>query len=147
MFGCAGWLPLGMRSAAARRPRPTWWRKKGWGRRCGVLSGAVMPGSRVAIVGAGPIGLAALQTASLLSPAAVFVLDVSDARLQACPPPRAPAAAPCSAVCSAGRNAGSLLPLLGDCQRDGKCVHGRGRQLLRRRSARRNAPYAAGLLQ
>ena len=50
-----------------------------------MLPGAVMPGSRVAIVGAGPIGLAALQTASLLSPAAVFVLDVSDARLQACP--------------------------------------------------------------
>ncbi len=69
-----------------------------WGRRCGVLPGAVMPDSRVAIVGAGPIGLAALQTASLLSPAAVFVLDVSDARLQACPPPGAPPAAPCSAV-------------------------------------------------
>ena len=50
--------------------------------RCGVLPGAVAPGDRVAIVGAGPVGLAALQTAALASPAAVFVLDISDARLQ-----------------------------------------------------------------
>jgi len=86
VFGCAGLLPLAIRRAAARRPWSTRCRPRR-GRRCGVLPGAVMPGSRFAVVGAGPIGLAALQTASLLSPAAVFVLDVSDARLQACPPP------------------------------------------------------------
>lgn len=51
-------------------------------RRCGVLPGAVAPGDRVAIVGAGPVGLAALQTAALMAPAAIFVLDISDARLQ-----------------------------------------------------------------
>ena len=50
--------------------------------RCGVQAAAVAPGDRVAIVGAGPIGLAALQTAALLSPAATFVLDINDARLQ-----------------------------------------------------------------
>ena len=40
------------------------------------------PGDRVAIVGAGPIGLAALQTVALLSPRATYVLDINDARLQ-----------------------------------------------------------------
>lgn len=47
-----------------------------------MLPGAVAPGDRMAIVGAGPVGLAALQTAALASPAAVFVLDISDTRLQ-----------------------------------------------------------------
>ena len=51
-------------------------------RRCGVQAAAVAPGDRVAIVGAGPIGLAALQTAALLSPRATYVLDINDARLQ-----------------------------------------------------------------
>jgi alcohol dehydrogenase len=36
---------------------------------CGVLNGKVEPGSTVAIVGAGPIGLAALLTAQFYSPA------------------------------------------------------------------------------
>jgi alcohol dehydrogenase len=36
---------------------------------CGVLNGKVAPGSTVAIVGAGPIGLAALLTAQFYSPA------------------------------------------------------------------------------
>jgi alcohol dehydrogenase len=35
---------------------------------CGVLHGKVEPGSTVAIVGAGPIGLAALMTASSIRP-------------------------------------------------------------------------------
>lgn len=38
---------------------------------CGVLNGKVAPGSTVAIVGAGPIGLAALLTAQFYSPAAM----------------------------------------------------------------------------
>ena len=50
--------------------------------RCGVQAAAVAPGDTVAIVGVGPIGLAALQTAALLSPRATYVLDINDARLQ-----------------------------------------------------------------
>jgi alcohol dehydrogenase len=48
---------------------------------CGVLNGKVQPGSTVAIVGAGPIGLAALLTAQFYSPAEIIVLDLDDARL------------------------------------------------------------------
>ena len=49
---------------------------------CGVLKGKVEPGSTVAIVGAGPVGLAALLTAQLFSPADVFVIDVDAHRLE-----------------------------------------------------------------
>ena len=48
---------------------------------CGVLNGRVQPGSTVAIVGAGPIGLAALLTAQLYSPAEIFMIDLDDNRL------------------------------------------------------------------
>jgi alcohol dehydrogenase len=48
---------------------------------CGVLNGKVAPGSTVAIVGAGPIGLAALLTAQLFSPAAIIMIDIDDGRL------------------------------------------------------------------
>ena len=48
---------------------------------CGVLNGKVAPGSTVAIVGAGPIGLAALLTAQLFSPARIIMIDLDDARL------------------------------------------------------------------
>jgi alcohol dehydrogenase len=48
----------------------------------GVLAGRVEPGDTVAIVGAGPIGLAAVMTARLLSPGRIVVLDVADARLE-----------------------------------------------------------------
>ena len=48
---------------------------------CGVLSGAVKPGDTVAIVGAGPIGLAVLLTAQFYSPAALIVIDLDDDRL------------------------------------------------------------------
>jgi alcohol dehydrogenase len=50
---------------------------------CGVLNGKVQPGSAVAIVGAGPIGLAALLTAQLFSPAQVIMVDLDDSRLEA----------------------------------------------------------------
>ena len=50
---------------------------------CGVLNGKVAPGSTVAIVGAGPIGLAALLTAQFYSPAEIIMLDLDDRRLQA----------------------------------------------------------------
>ena len=48
---------------------------------CGVLNGKVAPGSTVAIVGAGPIGLAALLTARFYSPTAIILIDIDDARL------------------------------------------------------------------
>ena len=49
----------------------------------GVLNGAVSPGDVVAIVGAGPIGLAAVVTARLFSPSHIVSIDLVDARLDA----------------------------------------------------------------
>jgi alcohol dehydrogenase len=49
----------------------------------GVLNGSVRPGDTVAIVGAGPIGLAAVLTAKLYSPANIVVIDKAEARLRA----------------------------------------------------------------
>lgn len=49
---------------------------------CGVLNGKVQPGSTVAIVGAGPVGLAALLTAQFYSPARIIVVDLDDNRLE-----------------------------------------------------------------
>jgi len=48
---------------------------------CGVLNGKVQPGCTVAIVGSGPIGLAALLTAQLYSPAEIVMIDLDDNRL------------------------------------------------------------------
>ena len=48
---------------------------------CGVLNGQVKPGDTVAIVGAGPIGLAALLTAHFYSPAEIIMVDTDDNRL------------------------------------------------------------------
>jgi len=48
---------------------------------CGVLNGQVQPGDSVAIVGAGPIGLAALLTAQFYSPSQILLIDVDDHRL------------------------------------------------------------------
>ena len=47
----------------------------------GVLNGGVQPGDTVAIVGAGPIGLATIMTAQLFTPARIIAIDVADARL------------------------------------------------------------------
>ena len=49
---------------------------------CGVLNGKVQPGSNVAIVGAGPIGLAALLTCQFYSPAQIIMIDLDDHRLE-----------------------------------------------------------------
>src|SRR5664279_4114826 len=49
---------------------------------CGVLNGKVAPGNTVAIVGAGPIGLAALLTAQFYSPAKIIAIDLDDNRLE-----------------------------------------------------------------
>jgi alcohol dehydrogenase len=48
---------------------------------CGVLNGQVKPGDSVAIVGAGPVGMAILLTAQLYSPAKIYVIDIDDYRL------------------------------------------------------------------
>jgi alcohol dehydrogenase len=48
---------------------------------CGVLNGQVKPGDTIAIVGAGPVGLAVLLTAQFYSPAAIFMIDLVDKRL------------------------------------------------------------------
>ncbi len=47
----------------------------------GVLNGRVAPGDVVAIIGAGPIGLAAILTARLFTPGRIVVIDLADARL------------------------------------------------------------------
>ncbi len=48
---------------------------------CGVLNGKVQVGSTVAIVGSGPIGLAALLTAQFYSPSEIIMIDLDDNRL------------------------------------------------------------------
>lgn len=49
---------------------------------CGILNGKVQPGNTVAIVGSGPIGLAALLTAQFYSPAEIIMIDPDDNRLE-----------------------------------------------------------------
>ena len=49
----------------------------------GVLNGAVQPGDVVAVVGAGPIGLAAIMGARLFSPSHIVAIDLADSRLDA----------------------------------------------------------------
>lgn len=49
---------------------------------CGVLNGQVKPGDTIAIVGAGPIGLAALLTSQFYSPGEIIMIDVDDNRLE-----------------------------------------------------------------
>jgi alcohol dehydrogenase len=49
---------------------------------CGVVNGKVAPGSTVAIVGAGPVGLAALLTSQFYAPAATILVDLDNNRLE-----------------------------------------------------------------
>jgi alcohol dehydrogenase len=49
----------------------------------GVLNGCVSPGDVVAVVGAGPIGLAAIMGARLFSPSHIVAIDLADTRLDA----------------------------------------------------------------
>jgi alcohol dehydrogenase len=48
----------------------------------GVLNGMVSPGDVVAIVGAGPIGLAAILTSTLYTPGRIVAIDLDDSRLE-----------------------------------------------------------------
>ncbi|MFH9861170.1 zinc-dependent alcohol dehydrogenase family protein [Streptomyces sp. NPDC017202] len=49
----------------------------------GVLNGRVRPGDTVVVVGAGPVGLAAVATARLFSPERIIAVDVAASRLEA----------------------------------------------------------------
>lgn len=49
----------------------------------GVLNGTVKPADTVVVVGAGPIGLAAIQTAQLFSPSHIVAVDLATSRLDA----------------------------------------------------------------
>ena len=49
----------------------------------GVLNGVVRPGDVVSVVGAGPVGLAAIMGARLFSPSHIVAIDLSDSRLEA----------------------------------------------------------------
>jgi alcohol dehydrogenase len=48
---------------------------------CGVLNGQVKPGDTIAIVGSGPIGIAALLTAQFYTPAEIIMIDPDENRL------------------------------------------------------------------
>lgn len=48
----------------------------------GVIAGQVQPGDTIAIVGAGPVGMAALLTAQFYSPAKIYMIDLDDDRLK-----------------------------------------------------------------
>jgi len=48
----------------------------------GVIYGCVKPGDTIAIVGAGPIGMAALLTAKFYSPAKIYMIDLDENRLE-----------------------------------------------------------------
>jgi len=52
------------------------------GLECGVLKGQVKPGDIVAIVGAGPVGLATLLAAQLYSPSQIVMIDLDENRLE-----------------------------------------------------------------
>ncbi|MER5846413.1 zinc-dependent alcohol dehydrogenase family protein [Streptomyces sp. NPDC002012] len=49
----------------------------------GVLNGGVRPGDTVVVVGAGPIGLAAIVSAGLYSPGRIIAVDLAESRLAA----------------------------------------------------------------
>jgi alcohol dehydrogenase len=49
----------------------------------GVLNGRVSPGDVVAVIGSGPVGLAAIMGAQLFSPSHIVAIDLADRRLDA----------------------------------------------------------------
>ncbi|KAF7590353.1 hypothetical protein BBP40_002956 [Aspergillus hancockii] len=51
------------------------------GMECGTISADVQPGTTVAIIGAGPVGLAAMLTAKLYTPSLIVMIDLDETRL------------------------------------------------------------------
>ncbi|MGA2124196.1 MAG: zinc-dependent alcohol dehydrogenase family protein [Acidimicrobiales bacterium] len=51
----------------------------------GVRYGQVKPGDVVAVIGSGPVGLAAVTTARLYGPSKIIAIDIDDARLKRAP--------------------------------------------------------------
>jgi len=49
---------------------------------CGVLNGRVSPGSSLAIVGGGPVGLGAMLTSQLYSPSHIIMIDLDPNRIE-----------------------------------------------------------------
>ncbi|WED42383.1 zinc-dependent alcohol dehydrogenase family protein [Legionella cardiaca] len=49
---------------------------------CGIINGKIQPGDTIAIIGAGPIGLATLLTAQFYSPAEIIMVDTDSNRLE-----------------------------------------------------------------
>lgn len=74
----------------------------------GVLNGRVRPGDTVAVVGAGPVGLAAIATARLCTPEKIIAVDLAPSRLEAAKRLGA------DAVAAAGEEAGQLVADLTD---------------------------------
>ena len=52
------------------------------GHEIGIRYGAVKPGDVVAVIGAGPVGLAAMTTAALYGPSRVIAIDVDANRVE-----------------------------------------------------------------
>jgi alcohol dehydrogenase len=52
------------------------------GHEIGVINGCVKPGDSIAIIGAGPVGMAALLTAQFYSPAKIYMVDLDENRLK-----------------------------------------------------------------
>ncbi|MGO4905871.1 zinc-dependent alcohol dehydrogenase family protein [Flavobacterium sp. W20_MBD1_R3] len=52
------------------------------GHEIGVINGQVKPGDTIAIVGAGPVGMAALLTSLFYSPAKIYMIDLDENRLK-----------------------------------------------------------------
>jgi alcohol dehydrogenase len=52
------------------------------GYECGVLNGKVSPGDTIAVIGAGPVGLASILTAQLYSPSKIIAIDLDMNRLE-----------------------------------------------------------------
>ena len=48
----------------------------------GVMNGGIQPGDTVAVVGAGPIGLATIMTAKLFTPGHIVAIDLAESRLE-----------------------------------------------------------------
>lgn len=70
----------------------------------GVLNGRVRPADTLVVVGAGPIGLAAIATARLYTPGKIIAVDLAPARLDAAKRLGA------DAVAAAGRRRSSWSP-------------------------------------